>query len=78
MLYDLEMGMRNPTDKSIEQELANSKNGCRSKDIMQKVDKPRSVVCYRLLRLEAAGIIKAERKPKSTIYYLASKKRKEK
>ena len=70
MLYDLERGMLTPTDNSIKDELTNSINGCRSKDILQKVDKPRSVVCYRLLRLEAAGIIRADRKPKSTTYYL--------
>lgn len=58
------------TDRRIVQLLRQSKNGCRIARIVRATSKSEGAIRWRLLTLEAYGLVRAMRERGSTMYFL--------
>jgi|GEM_PF-2511007 hypothetical protein len=79
MIHELNAGFQHPIDGKLLDLIGQSPRGCRLQKLIESVDTiTRAGLMYRLLRLEAQGIVRAERKPRNTTYFLREKNNKPK
>ena len=73
MMRDIALGRLDQTDRRIIELLKNHGEGCKIAPLIQAAAKSEGACRYRLLTLEACGIVKTVRERGATTYFLNEK-----